>query len=70
MNPPRPSPAQATLALKARGLGCRPEWSDGIFGWAFHCGCKGNVHGCDQQCSDITEESLAREENRGEVPGL
>lgn len=57
---PRPSPEAAALALRARGLGCRPVWHDGILGWAFHCTCPGNPHGVDQQCSVITEESIAR----------
>lgn len=59
---PRPSPKTAALALRARGIGCRPIWYDGIYGWAFHCGCSDLKHACDQQCSMITEESISREE--------
>ena len=58
---PRPSSKDATLALRARGLGCRPRWYDGIIGWAFHCMCEDRKHAHDQQCSVITAESLDRE---------
>lgn len=40
-------------AACAKLLGCRPKW------WAYYadwvCGCKGNQHGCDQQCSAIAD---------------
>ncbi len=52
------------LAWRALATGCAPEWSDGMFGFAWRCGCADNAHGCDQQCSDLTEESVAREEKR------
>lgn len=42
----------------AVAAGCKPIWGDGIFGWAWHCGCRGNLHGCDQQCSDLTLKSI------------
>lgn len=52
----------SVLALRARMLGCRPIWRDGIFGWAWHCDCPGNTHGYNQQCSMLTDESLSRSE--------
>jgi len=39
--------------VKAVRDGCRPVWADGVFGWAWHCTCEDNRHGCDQQCSKI-----------------
>lgn len=42
-------------AVKA---GCTPFWYDGIFGWAWHCGC--GLHHSDSQCSMITFASLKR----------
>jgi hypothetical protein len=46
------------LKERAERIGCKPAWADGIFGWSWHCSCTGNPHGCDQQCSTITDESL------------
>ncbi len=40
--------------------GCKPMWCDGIFGFAWHCTCEDNTHGCDQQCSAITLKSVWR----------
>jgi hypothetical protein len=40
--------------------GCKPTWANGIFGWAYHCCCKNNTHGCDSQCSKISYESAKR----------
>jgi len=48
----------AEIQTNAIMAGCTPKWHDGIFGPAWHCTCKGNVHGCDQQCSMITLSSL------------
>ena len=39
---------------------CDPFWSDGILGWAWHCGCPDAKHGTDQQCSAMTLESIAQ----------
>lgn len=44
----------------ARIGGCTPLYADGMLGWAWHCTCEDNRHGCDQQCSVITEESAKR----------
>lgn len=44
----------------AYAAGCKPQWHDGIFGWAWHCSCEDNRHGCDQQCSMITFRSLRK----------
>lgn len=38
---------------KPKIKGCNPVWYDGIFGFAWHCSCEDNDHGCDSQCSDI-----------------
>jgi hypothetical protein len=46
------------LRQKAVEAGCKPFWWDGIFGWAWHCGCDDLAHACDSQCSMITEKSL------------
>ena len=46
---------------KAISVGCNPLWYDGIFGWAWHCGCKDLRHTCDSQCSMLTMNSLERE---------
>jgi len=43
--------------------GCTPFWHDGIFGWAWHCGCPDLIHACDQQCSMIDSASSKRAEN-------
>lgn len=43
---------------KAVAAGCQPFWWDGIFGPAWHCGCKDQKHFMDSQCSMITEASL------------
>jgi hypothetical protein len=51
---------QALLYARAMSDGCLPQWADGILGEAWHCTCMDNRHGCDQQCSAITEESLDR----------
>jgi hypothetical protein len=40
--------------------GCQPFWYDGMFGWAWHCGCDDNLHCCDQQCSVIDARSAKR----------
>lgn len=37
----------------ATAAGCRPEWHNGMFGPGWHCGCPGNGHGCDTECSAI-----------------
>jgi len=49
---------------RALALGCKPEYSEGMFGPAWRCGCDDNRHGCDQQCSDLTNDSLTREERK------
>lgn len=46
---------------KAMSVGCNPLWYDGMFGWAWHCGCEDHKHSCDQQCSMLTMNSLERE---------
>ena len=51
-----------SVYLTAKSIGCQPVWHDGIYGWAWHCGCEGNPHGIDQQCSVITLASLLRNE--------
>lgn len=60
--PPEPPPlrtsAQTALKERAERIGCKPTWADGIYGWAWHCSCIGNPHGCDAQCSTITDGSL------------
>jgi hypothetical protein len=48
------------IFLLAVQVGCHPFWYDGIFGPAWHCGCDDTRHGCDQQCSMITKNSLMR----------
>ena len=48
------------IFIKAVEVGCNPKWYNGIFGWAWHCGCSDFRHACDQQCSMITIESLER----------
>jgi hypothetical protein len=40
--------------------GCRPEWCNGIVGWAWHCTCDDELHYCDQQCSAITMGTARR----------
>jgi len=35
----------------AVAIGCKPEWLDGIVGWAWHCGCGDLRHAYDSQCS-------------------
>jgi hypothetical protein len=60
-NPRRPSMSTDELFVKAIEAGCQPIWHDGIFGPAWHCGCDGLEHACDQQCSMITEASIARQ---------
>lgn len=47
------------VAKLAKSYGCSPFWSD--LYQAFVCGCADNAHGCDQQCSMITEQSARRE---------
>lgn len=54
------------IFMLAVAKGCQPFWWDGIFGPAWHCGCDDDAHGCDSQCSMITEKSAtshARPEN-------
>lgn len=49
------------LYQAAVSAGCRPFWHDGIFGFAWHCGCHPEpVHAYDQQCSMITFKSLGQ----------
>lgn len=43
---------------RAVAAGCSPLWHDGIYGWAWHCTCPGNHHGCDSQCSAISLADL------------
>jgi hypothetical protein len=50
--------AHDEIFLKATEAGCEPIWSDGLFGVRWHCGCINNRHGCDQQCSAITLNSV------------
>ena len=50
------------LYNKAIESGCTPVWYDGIVGLSWHCGCNDNIHGCDSQCSVITQESLVNVE--------
>jgi hypothetical protein len=59
-SPPRSSAEESALALRARELGCRPVWRDGIVGWAWHCPCPGGEHAHDQQLSAINPTSLDR----------
>ena len=49
------------IYLKSLKVGCNAKWYDGIFGWAWHCGCDDGKHMSDQQCSILTMESLERE---------
>lgn len=42
--------------------GCRPFYSDLYRGYV--CGCPDNLHGRDPECSEITEDSLARRHAR------
>lgn len=49
------------IYLKAVDVGCKPIWSDGIVGKAWHCGCDNLAHALDQQCSVITLASLSRD---------
>mgnify|MGYP001610333141 CR=1 FL=1 len=44
----------------AKANGCRPTWYDGIFGWAWHCGCADGTHASDQQCSALNTRSARR----------
>ena len=48
------------LRVDAIKLGCSPEWLNGQCGWGWHCGCRDNAHGYDQQNSLITASSLSR----------
>ena len=45
------TPEDSRAVSKARRAGCRPQWYDGIIGWAWHCGCKDRRHAYDSQCS-------------------
>lgn len=55
-----PTDADEIVAVEAETNGCKPFWHDGIFGWAYHCGCQDGTHYCDQQCSMISVESAKR----------
>jgi hypothetical protein len=50
------------IFLSAVQAGCQPFWHDGILGPAWHCGCAGNKHGFDRQCSMIPKSSIRRAE--------
>ena len=47
---------------------CQPFWHNGIYGWAWHCGCIDNTHCCDQQCSTISLRSARN--NRRETEAV
>jgi len=55
-----PDPLDDAIHAAALKAGCHPVWADGIFGWAWHCGCEGNLHGMDQQCSMLRFRELRR----------
>ena len=43
-------------AVASEILGCAPRWNGYYGDWC--CTCKGNVHGCDSQCSALAGPSL------------
>lgn len=51
MKRPLESPSDQRAYKAAVAAGCAPTWEDGTLGWAWHCTCKGNPHGMDQQCT-------------------
>jgi hypothetical protein len=59
---PAPDSVDDALRDVAVSAGCLPRWCDGIYGWAYHCTCKGNLHGASSQCSVLTPDSVTREE--------
>ncbi len=48
---PKQTQGDEAIFAHATTAGCKPIWADGLLGWAWHCGCEGNQHGVDQQCS-------------------
>jgi uncharacterized protein (DUF433 family) len=62
-----PNERDEMVRVMAIQNGCEPYWHNGIFGWAYHCGCDDGLHNCDQQCSMIDETSAGRKRKKAAV---
>ena len=51
---------QDEIYMAAVAAGCDPEWQEGQFHAAWHCGCPDNRHGINRNSTYLTRMSLQR----------